>query len=231
MTRRRRTEEEFEFAFVGRDAHTSPISADEIFSNGQIRPVYPLFDQDLLKQHNDVVSPENVNGDADAVNKKNSKAATTPKQRRLPLRMLMIEEERETASCSSSEADDLENLPPGTYCVWAPPKTKSSSAGSSKRWKFRDLLYRSSSDGKETFVFLAPSSTKRADNKNNNKDDVVSKKRIGGGRGVSQNEERFVMRSKAAEEGDKRRSFLPYRQDFVGFFSNVNGLSRNLHPF
>ncbi|CAL9031066.1 unnamed protein product [Prunus brigantina] len=224
-------EEEFEFAFVGRDAHTSPISADEIFSNGQIRPVYPLFDQGLLKEHNDVVSPKKVNGDADAVNK-NSKAATMPKQRRLPLRMLMIEEERETASCSSSEADDLENLPPGTYCVWAPPKTKSSSAGSSKRWKFRDLLYRSSSDGKETFVFLAPSSTKRADNKNNNKEDVVSKKRVGGGGGgVSQNEERFVVRSKAAEEGDKRRSFLPYRRDFVGFFSNVNGLSRNLHPF
>ncbi|VVA16904.1 Hypothetical predicted protein [Prunus dulcis] len=227
-------EEEFEFAFVGGDAHTSPISADEIFSNGQIRPVYPLFDQGLLKEHNDVVCPKKVNGDADAVNKKNSEVATTPKQRRLPLRMLMIEEERETASCSSSEADDLENLPPGTYCVWTPPKTKSSSAGSSKRWKFRDLLYRSSSEGKETFVFLAPSSTKRADNKNNNnKDDVVSKKRVGGGGGggVSQNEERFVVRSKAAEEGDKRRSFLPYRQDFVGFFSNVNGLSRNLHPF
>ncbi|PQQ16453.1 uncharacterized protein Pyn_01594 [Prunus yedoensis var. nudiflora] len=224
-------EEEFEFAFVGRDTHTSPISADEIFSNGQIRPVYPLFDQDLLKEHNGVVSPKKVNGDADAVDKNNSKAATTPKQRRLPLRMLMIEEERETASCSSSEADDLENLPPGTYCVWAPPKTKSSSAGSSKRWKFRDLLYRSSSDGKETFVFLAPSSTKRADNKNNKKNDVVSKKRVGGGDGVSQNEERFVVTSKAAEEGDKRRSFLPYRQDFGGFFSNVNGLSRNLHPF
>ncbi|KAM1035818.1 hypothetical protein ACFX2F_039009 [Malus domestica] len=151
--------------------------------------------------------------------------------------MLMLEEERETESCSSSEADDLENLPPGTYCEWAPPKSspgqrrcnKSSSAGSSsKRWKFWNLLHRSSSDG---IVFLAPSSTKRA---NNNKGDDVTRKRVdngGGGGGVSENRERFVVRSKAEEAGDKRRSFLPYRQDFVGFFSNVNGISRNLHPF
>ncbi|KAB2633361.1 hypothetical protein D8674_029608 [Pyrus ussuriensis x Pyrus communis] len=224
-------EDEFEFAFVssGGESHTSPISADEIFSNGQIKPtVYPLFNQDLLLAHNDVVSSTNANDDADDAVKK-------PKPRRLPLRMLMIEEERETASCSSSEADDLENLPPGTYCVWAPPKScpgqrrcnKSSSAGSSsKRWKFRNLLHRSSSDD---FVFLAPSSTKRANNK---KGDDVTRKRVDNScGGVSENGERYVVRSKAEEAGDKRRSFLPYKQDFVGFFSNVNGISRNLHPF
>ncbi|CAN6713870.1 unnamed protein product [Malus baccata var. baccata] len=225
-------EEEFAFAFIssGGESHTSPISADEIFSNGQIKPtVYPLFNQDLLLAHNDVVSSINANGDADDAVKK-------PKPRRLPLRMLMLEEEGETESCSSSETDDLENLPPGTYCVWAPPKSshgqrrcnKSSSAGSSsKRWKFWNLLHRSSSDG---LVFLAPSSTKRA---NNNKGDDITQKRVdkGGVGGVSENGERYVVRSKAEEAGDKRRSFLPYRQDFVGFFSNVNGISRNLHPF
>ncbi|KAK9935494.1 hypothetical protein M0R45_022596 [Rubus argutus] len=30
---------------------------------------------------------------------------------------------------------------------------------------------------------------------------------------------------------DKRRSYLPYRPGLVGFFTNVNGLSRNVHPF
>ncbi|CAN6585351.1 unnamed protein product [Malus baccata var. baccata] len=226
-------EEEFEFSFVssGGEPHTSHVSADEIFSNGQIKPtVYPLFNQDLLLPHNDVVSSKNANGNVDDAVKK-------PKQRRPPLRMLMNEDERETPSCSSSEADDLENLPPDTYCVWAPPKpspgqrgcNKSSSAGSSsKRWKFRNLLYRSSSEGKDTFAFLAPSSTKTAEN---NKGDNVTRKRIDGGGGMSENGERYVVRSKTAEEGDKRRSFIPYRQDFVGFFSNVNGLSRNLHPF
>ena len=215
-------EEEFEFAFVCREAQTSPISADDVFYNGQIRPVYPVFDQSLLLQGNVVDS------DSAAVDKNSEKLATT-KPRRQPLRMLMIEEERETASCSSSEADDLENLPPGTYCVWAPPKAsggrgdggccdKSSSTGSSKRWKFRDLLSRSSSDGgKDTIVFFAPAptTTKAADKEDSNV--VVARK---------------VRRSsKGAEQVDKRRSFLPYRQDLVGFFSNVNGLSRNLHPF
>lgn len=216
-------EEEFEFAFVCREAQTSPISADDVFYNGQIRPVYPVFDQSLLLQGND-------DSDSAAVDKNSEKLATS-KPRRQPLRMLMIEEERETASCSSSEADDLENLPPGTYCVWAPPKAsggrggsggcdKSSSTGSSKRWKFRDLLSRSSSDGdKDTIVFFSPAppttKTKTAD-KEDSKVVVARKVRSG---------------SKGVDEGDKRRSFLPYRQDLVGFFSNVNGLSRNLHPF
>lgn len=214
-------EEEFEFAFVCREAQTSPISADDVFYNGQIRPVYPVFDQSLLLQGND-------DSDSAAVDK-NSEKVATKKPRRQPLRMLMIEEERETASCSSSEADDLENLPPGTYCVWAPPKAsgergggggceKSSSTGSSKRWKFRDLLSRSSSDGgKDTIVFFspAPTTTKTADKEDSSV--VVARK--------------VRSSSKGVEEGDKRRSFLPYRQDLVGFFSNVNGLSRNLHPF
>ncbi|XP_062027108.1 uncharacterized protein LOC133743255 [Rosa rugosa] len=219
-------EEEFEFAFVCREgeAPTSPIAAEEVFYNGQIRPVYPVFDQSLLLQNDDDLESSDS---THAVNKDSERPSTVTKPRRQPLRMLMIEEEREAASCSSSEADDLENLPPGTYCVWAPPKAsgkgggrsgggcdKSSSTGSSKRWKFRDLLSRSSSDGaKDTLVFFAPT-TKTAEKEGSNV--VVARK------GKS---------SKAVADGDKRRSFLPYRQDLVGFFSNVNGLSRNLHPF
>ncbi|RXH81732.1 hypothetical protein DVH24_036073 [Malus domestica] len=66
-------------------------------------------------------------------------------------------------------------------------------------------------------IFLAPSSTKRA---NNNKGDDVTRKRVDNGGGVLGNGERYVVRSKAEEARDKRRSFLPYMQDFVGFFSN-----------
>ena len=64
---------------------------------------------------------------------------TIPASIRLPLRKLLIEE-RETASCSSSEADELEGVPSGTYCVWTPKAAesppgrcrKSNSTGSSK---------------------------------------------------------------------------------------------------
>ncbi|RVW53121.1 hypothetical protein CK203_080653 [Vitis vinifera] len=90
----------------------------------------------------------------------------TPASIRRPLRKLLIEE-RGTDSCSSSEADELEGVPPGTYCVWTPKVAespparcrKSNSTGSSKRWKFRDFLHRSNSDGKDTFVFLTPNSS------------------------------------------------------------------------
>ncbi|GMY24937.1 myelin transcription factor 1 [Fagus crenata] len=190
-------EDDFEFAFVCKEPNTSLISADEIFYNGQIRPIYPLFDQSLLSNHSHI---DNTN---------------TTHIRRPPLRKLMIEEQ-ERDSCSSSEADDLDVIPAGTYCVWAPGGThaaspsdrckKSNSTGSSKRWKFRDLLYRSNSDGKDKFVFLTPS--KKAE-KMNNKTAVMVE----------------------AGHNDKRKSFLPYRKEFVGFFTNANGLTRTLQPF
>ncbi|KAL2464090.1 uncharacterized protein Fot_52046 [Forsythia ovata] len=41
--------EDFEFAFLTRESQiSSPISTDEIFCNGQIRPVFPIFERDLL---------------------------------------------------------------------------------------------------------------------------------------------------------------------------------------
>ncbi|KAK3224941.1 hypothetical protein Dsin_004803 [Dipteronia sinensis] len=106
-------EEEFEFPFVCRKPDDSPISADEIFFNGQIKPIYPLFDTTLLLNH---TTPDNQNPI-------NTTTTTSKKTHRLPLRKLMSED-RETSSCSSSEADDLENLQPGnilcleTYKRW-----------------------------------------------------------------------------------------------------------------
>ncbi|KAK2663768.1 hypothetical protein Ddye_002342 [Dipteronia dyeriana] len=229
-------EEEFEFAFVCRKPDDSPISADEIFFNGQIKPIYPLFDTSLLLNH----TPGNQNPI--------STTASEKKTHRLPLRKLMNEDRETTAtatatssSCSSSEADDLENLKPGTYCVWKPEKgckspsaaamsgscKKSNSTGSSKRWKFRDLLFRSNSDGKDTFVFLAPH---KKDNNNNNSEKLIMEADKGKGK---VEEEHYVKKNRGAirEEDKKRSSYLPYRQDLIGFFNNVNGLSKNLHPF
>ncbi|GAU33785.1 hypothetical protein TSUD_221230 [Trifolium subterraneum] len=36
-----------EFTFVFADPDGSPISADDVFDNGQIRPIFPIFGQDL----------------------------------------------------------------------------------------------------------------------------------------------------------------------------------------
>ncbi|KAL3642365.1 hypothetical protein CASFOL_013180 [Castilleja foliolosa] len=153
---------EFEFAVVNRDSELpSPVSADEIFCNGQIRPVYPVLNRDLF------------------VNKRNGfekgKVDDVVPTVRLPLRKLFIEERETsmttTSSSFSSEEDDLEGVPAEMYCVWRPKAAeeengrckKSNSTGSnSKRWKFRDLLQRSASDGgKVRFVFLSPSFSRR----------------------------------------------------------------------
>ncbi|KAK4437216.1 hypothetical protein Salat_0055500 [Sesamum alatum] len=230
-------DEEFEFAFVTRDSELpSPISADEIFHNGQIRPVYPVFNRDLFLREE--------NGKESGVQNSGSEKSPTI---RLPLRKLFIEEREttmtmttSTSSSSSSEADDLEGVPADTYCVWRPKETaeeegrckKSSSTGShSKRWKFKDLLHRSHSDGsKDRFVLMSPNNSGRK------RENVERVKATAGS---------SPQKAKPAsapppppppalynrDGGEKRRSYLPYRQDLVGFFANVNGLSKNLQPF
>lgn len=191
--------DDFEFAFV---TNTSPVSADDIFSNGQIRPMYPIFG----------APPAALN---DVVNCDRESVAPAARRRRLPLRMLMFEE-GETASCSSSTDEssvDLEGAAEGSYCVWNPNSVateakKSSSVGSSgsKRWKLRNLLLsRSHSNGKDDSKPVAA-------NGGSGEDD-------GGGK-----------KGKDGEQG-KRKSFLPNRPEFVGLFANVNGLGRNLNPF
>ncbi|CBI34915.3 unnamed protein product, partial [Vitis vinifera] len=121
---RRVDEDNFEFTFV---------STGEVLRETQIGPVFPVFNRDLLVE----------DGEA--------------KTLRFPLKKLFMEE-RDGMSSSSSDADELEGIPEGTYCVWQPKKVpdtperckKSSSTGSaSKRWRFRDLLRRSNSEGNE----------------------------------------------------------------------------------
>lgn len=215
-------EGEFEFAFVCREPESSPISADEIFYNGQIKPIYPIFNQDLLLN-------DSHTGNYNYSNTSKKPPSSSPLSiRRLPLRKLMLEEREELVdpptSCSSSESEELDGVPSGTYCVWTPKpaetnnstdrcKIKSNSTGSSKRWKFRDLLYRSHSDGKDTFAFLSTPSKKAEMAKESGKVKAA-----------------HCVRSNKELE-DKRKSFLPYRKDLTGFFTNVNRLSRSLQPF
>ncbi|EHA8591799.1 hypothetical protein COCNU_scaffold172286G000010 [Cocos nucifera] len=244
------TSEDFEFAFVIKDPDSGPaITADEIFSNGQIRPVYPVFNRDLLL--------------ADDGGGGGGGGSVEVKTVRLPLRMLLIEERNASSglasSSSSSEMDELDGIPPGTYCVWTPGSVppsparckKSSSTGSSLRWRIRDLVRRSRSDGKEKFVFLAAEEKnpgRSSEKKKKGEAEAAAaeerekkgKERRGGKKGVKATEMDMVTahriyygsRSAGGQTAKAgRRSFLPYKPGLVGFFANANGLSRTHHPY
>ncbi|XP_010924261.2 uncharacterized protein [Elaeis guineensis] len=244
------TSEDFEFAFVIKDPESSStITADEIFYNGQIRTVYPVFNRDLLL----------AAGGGDGGEAVEDKAV------RMPLRRLLIEERnassRSASASSSSEMDELEGIDPGTYCVWRPGSVppspaqckKSSSTGSSFRWRIRDLIRRSRSDGKEKFVFLAPEEKKpsRSSEKKKSMGEAAAaanregeKKENGGGGGVTEEEKKGGKKGGGVTEVDMVtahriyyrsrngggqtatggwRSFLPYKPDLVGFLANVTG--------
>ena len=220
--------EEEEFSFVCLNPEGSPISADDVFQNGQIRPVFPLFNQDLLfaLENGSVLKSED--GDVPL---------------RPPLRKLFVEDSSDTTSSSLSE-------PAGPYCDWmrggrtveeTSPGTckKSNSTGFCKLWRFRDLMLRSNSDGRDAFVFLhhppsSSASSVKTEKKNEKEEKVIEEKpkvkKEKSGRTASLSaHEKLYVKNRVSREEDKRRSYLPYRQ--VGFFTNVNGLSRNVHPF
>ncbi|XP_028060843.1 uncharacterized protein LOC114264427 [Camellia sinensis] len=195
-----------------------PTSTDEIFYNSQIRLVFPIFGKDL--SFSDV---ENCKGEV------NSSKPPTPSS-------IWIPKDRDPPLCSSSEVDELDGVPTRNYCIWKPKSDtsavavllerckKSNSTRSSKRWKFRDLLYRSNSDNKDTFIFLASSNAdlKKKNNKKASERATEVKvarkvKLMVAGGGVT-----------VAQEGDRSQLLMPYRQDLLGFFANVNRLSRNL---
>jgi hypothetical protein len=202
-------EDDDEFTFVFADPDGSPISADDVFDNGQIRPIFPIFGQDL--HFTDDYDNESGN--------------------RSPVRKIFVE----SVSSSETETSSSSAAAEGTYCEWNPKKTvKSNSTGSSKLWKLRDPKLRSNSDGKDAFVFLNPAKVeKTSSGETKNVNVVVKKVKMVKGKTTPSAHEKHYMMSKARKESDKRKSYLPYRQELFGFFSSTNGLgmSRNIHPY
>ncbi|XP_010477667.1 PREDICTED: uncharacterized protein LOC104756734 [Camelina sativa] len=229
-------EEEEEFSFVCViNAEGSPITADEAFEDGQIRPVFPLFNRDLLFDY------ENAD-------RQNDDVSVTDDNNRPRLRKLFVEDRNGDGNGDETTKESL-----GPYCSWsggtvaeASPETcrKSNSTGFSKLWRFRDLVSRSNSDGRDAFVFLNNKNNNVGDNKSRTQSSssstVVAEKNKGKEKTSTSSEkkkkkmeksahEKLYMRNRAMKEEVKHRSYLPYKQ--VGFFTNVNGLSRNIHPF
>ncbi|CAL1358048.1 unnamed protein product [Linum trigynum] len=250
-------DEEFEFVSFS----CADPDAIELGDHQQlVSPVlFPVFNRDRFSS-----DTEGWSSDAPAA------AETIPR----PLSELFMNDrdQHSSYSSSSSEADELEGAPEGSYCFWTPkmisPSSvtgaspspgrceKSNSTGSSasttkRRWRLRDLLRRSSSDGKVCYLMVQPNSAGASSSSSNNhhsgNNEVNLGKRIEEKSAADRNakpsparaaktaasaHELFYTKSRALKDGDRRRSYLPYRQELlVGFFSNVNGFSRTLTPF
>lgn len=245
--------EEDEFEFVSFQKTEEQMVLDYPISH-----VFPIFNHDLMEiKSTDRTEVSELNrGDAPIV--------------RISLEKLIIDDrkherelDRDPPSSSSSEADELDGIPPGTYCVWTPKpvqttergkckKSKSTGSGSgsgsssSRRWRLRDLLPRSNSEGRRNlFVFLTPFSKSESTRNKETKteklgEDAKGKKRCsetnavavtGKSKASSSAHELFYVRNRMLKEGRKRRSYLPYRQDLVGFWANLNSVSKALPPF
>ncbi|XP_021742628.1 uncharacterized protein LOC110708726 [Chenopodium quinoa] len=215
--------EEFEFCFLG--GLKSPVSAEEVFEDGQIRVISPF--------------PGEYSGEGET--------SSSSTYGRTVKNVFVVS--------NSPENDDVAEE--GSYCVWKAPSPemsqKSNSTGFSKLRKMRDLLARSNSDGKDAFVFLngktdasGSGEAKRKEKEKKKKElkiEVADKK--GGGETTAfggERKEGKKKKEKSAYEAlylgggkDKKKgggkSYLPYRQDLVGFFTNGSVLSRNVHPY
>ncbi|KAF7135512.1 hypothetical protein RHSIM_Rhsim08G0053900 [Rhododendron simsii] len=163
-------DDDFEFAWLSSDYD---VTADEIFREGQIRQIFPIFNRDLLTRND-------IRDQTDGV-----------KPTELTLRLRLEK---------SVVDDELDSVPAGTYC-------------------------------EDSFVFLTP---KHREQKAEIQGTVEAQKKAGkvSAKMVSAHEA-FYVRNRAWKQGEKRKSYLPYRRDLVGFglFANVNVYGKAFPPF
>ncbi|KAK6133622.1 hypothetical protein DH2020_032652 [Rehmannia glutinosa] len=197
----------------------------DAFVNGQIKPVFQLFDRDLQ-----------FSGDG---------SISLPM--RPPVKKLFVETTEDNGGMTSSSAGDDEIV--GPYCEWSSRKAveaapaevckKSNSTGFSRIWRFKEFVGRCNSDGRDAFVFLnnappraaAPAVAEKSEKTESTVKVNSRKGKKKGTKTAPLSAHEAYMRSKAKEE-ERRRSYLPYRPELMGFFTNVNGgLTKNVHPF
>ncbi|KAJ0230914.1 hypothetical protein HA466_0304500 [Hirschfeldia incana] len=186
------------FEFVNMD-----YEAAASFS-GDCDLVFPVFNQAIISKPSAVISDGS------------SRPAVTTRLRDL----FLLDREDSSSSSSSDEEKELDGVSSELYCPWTPEKLSkgvwrkskstgsSSSSSSSRRWRIRDLLKRSYSEGKQSLSFLNSNSRNRVEEAASNK---VS----------SSAHEKFYLKKKAKKEEEKRKSYLPYKQ-FGLFFFNVH---------
>jgi hypothetical protein len=110
------------------------------------------------------------------------------------------------------------------------------------RWRrISDLVGRSHSDGREKFLFLAAAAPHDAPRRHKKPAPAPAPAPEGARKpppaadaDAAAHRIAYLARGgvPVPPGGTPRRTFLPYREELVGFFANVNGISRSHHhPF
>lgn len=242
---------EFEFSSRHSEADTDPVSAEDLFINGQIRPLNQPKSFRFEGRNPWPPRPSKLTNDR-------SSSSSEPKVR-TSLRNFLTDETGNTNTNTnkmSAKAEDKffqihEGIKEG--------KSKDSRSylrGLSKRWSIKDFLYRSSSDGKDrhwSFGLVPPAKQahKHAlkSNKSHEKLPVkppdcrsaskrYDERELGAkspqsvdGHGRRSQEVHY----KKPDEDTRKKSFLPYKRSLLGclgFPSNsYASVTRLLHPF
>ncbi|XP_038905195.1 uncharacterized protein LOC120091294 [Benincasa hispida] len=220
-------EDDDDFEFV---SLRKPADCDDVFGGGGlIPPAFPIFNSDLLFEEPQVEKPE-IDGRDSAIEQ----------PIRIPLEKLLIRDRdydpqspsstSSSSSSSSSSVDELEGVPSETYCVWKPKsigtpnlackKSRSTGSSSTKRWGIRDLLRRSHSDGKQSYISFTPSTSSNSTKKvkeikseTKSTRQLKEKKDYSGGdqKKIFSAHESFYVRNRTLREEGKRKSYLPYK--------------------
>ncbi|XP_057418002.1 uncharacterized protein LOC130712182 [Lotus japonicus] len=202
------------FSFGSTEPKETLIFADDIFDNGQIKPIFPVSNNSLL-----------IDSTFDV--------ATSPLQSLL--KKPFVEKSNIVFSKQNDVLNESQSEPSLTAAMVKVDASnvyvkKRHSTRFSKMWRFLwhiNQWKNNTTNG--TFDFLNPSMSGRS-NKGKVENVMVRKGKSEKRKmRLSAHEKLYVM-NRMRKEKNKHRSFLPYRPELVGIFANVNGFSRSLHP-
>lgn len=193
-------EDELDFSFVPQFQEETGIDlAGNIFSNGQIHPVYPVFGQSLIP--NQVLNLDLMNISTEDGRMEKAENESTPEP---------------GTYCVWSPKLDAPSLDPSK-------KSRSTGGSSSKRWRLMDFVVgRSKSDGKQKLMYLVPYS--KTDKESGDKDKIVTEKTTTTKKKDKMTKESNMMAAHrlyyakdGGASGSKPKTYLPYRKNLVGF--------------
>ncbi|KAL4581624.1 hypothetical protein LXL04_006147 [Taraxacum kok-saghyz] len=133
-----------------------------------------------------------------------------------------VEDQSYSSSSPSSSVTETYKSEPrsssGMFCMWRSKSKKRNSTGSGlSRWRIWNLLRRGNGEGKESSVLLLRS--KKVNASKQKREEVT---RVAGKLKITSFHEQFYVQKRSEQKGDKKKTFLPYRQDLLGLFVNIN---------